>query len=170
MAVNKICQSNRSISEDWLKLDRVYRENGRFPHRSAIMEIMETQINLSISANLYERVRQLAKIKQVDVSTVIVNVLEETIPSVNDDVASDEAINQEMAAYIALHPMLKQNYWGLHVAIQGGQLVDYDQDGVQLSKRIYEKYPNTFVWIAQVANDPIQTINIPSFRLIKEDA
>lgn len=131
---------------------------------------METQIKLSIPANLYERVRQLAKIKQMDVSTVIVDVLDEAVPSIHNDTESDAAIDREMAAYIALHPVLKQTYWGMHVAIQGRQLVDYDQDGVRLSKRIYEKYPDTFVWITQVADEPIQTIHIPSFRLIREDA
>lgn len=131
---------------------------------------METQIKLSIPANLYERVRQLARIKQMDVSTVIVDVLDEAVPFANDNAESDAVIDREMAAYVALHPILKQQYLGMHVAIQGGELVDYDQDGVQLSQRIYEKYPDTFVWITQVANEPIQMLHVPSFRLIREDA
>ena len=70
----------------------------------------------------------------------------------------DEKPTPEMAAYIAMHPMLKEQYFGQYVAIYQGKLIDHDTDRKALYLRIDEKYPDEFVWISPVEEDPIPTV------------
>ena len=80
----------------------------------------------------------------------------------------DPAADREMEAYIALHPLLKEQYFGKHVAIYQGKLIDYDDDPGALFERIDAQYPDEFVWLTQVRPEPIQTIVIRSPRLERE--
>jgi hypothetical protein len=56
---------------------------------------------------------------------------------------------------------------GQHVAIYGGQLVDHDQDFAALFERIEKAYPDEFVWLATVGEEPLPTIYHRSTRLIR---
>jgi hypothetical protein len=82
---------------------------------------------------LYERAEQLARLRQQDVATVLEEILDDTLPPVTDEEElfdlseSDDPLDREMAAYIAMHPLLKEKYFGKHVAVYGGQLIDYDE-------------------------------------------
>jgi len=81
----------------------------------------------------------------------------------------DEAAEREMKAYIELHPMLKEKYFGKHVAVYGGQLIDYDDNFDALYDRIARAYPNEFVWMSQVKEEPIETFVIRSPRFIEDE-
>jgi len=131
---------------------------------------MSVQINLP--AELYDRVRQIAERKQQDVDQVIADLLDEAVASAEEASTEigyerDPAVDREMEAYLAMHPMLLQNYPGKHVAIYGGQLVDYDDNFSALIARIERDYPNEFVWIAKVEPEPIPTFYHRSPRLIR---
>jgi hypothetical protein len=78
----------------------------------------------------------------------------------------DEAVEREKAAYLALHPMLLEKYPGEYVAIHGGQLIDHDGDGVALSRRIYARFPDEFVWISPVRAQPLEewVVRSPRFE------
>jgi hypothetical protein len=119
------------------------------------------QVTLTIPDTLYQRAQQLALIYQRDVAEVITAVLDEGLPAAEGDsvdwVEPDEAVDREMAAYIALHPTLQEQYLGQHVAILGGQLIDHDDDLEVLSRRIYARYPGQFVWMTAVQETPIDT-------------
>ena len=69
-----------------------------------------------------------------------------------------EKLNQEIAAYEAMHPQLKQKYLGRWIAIHDGKLVDSDADGATLYKRIRAEYGRKAVLIRQVAAEPIEEI------------
>ncbi|MFN8493757.1 MAG: DUF5678 domain-containing protein [Caldilineaceae bacterium] len=71
-------------------------------------------------------------------------------------------VEQERQAYIAMHPFLKANFLGKHVAIYQGQLVDYADDFGALYERIDAKYPDVFVWLDTVAEEPVETILLRS--------
>lgn len=131
------------------------------------------QVTLTIPEALYRRAQQLALSRQRDVAEVITAVLDEGLPAADEDervdrAEPDEAVDREMAAYIALHPMLKEKYLGQHVAILGGQLVDHDDDLEALSRRIYAQYGDQFVWITAVREMPIDTFRNPSIHLLAE--
>jgi hypothetical protein len=63
-----------------------------------------------------------------------------------------------MEAYIGMHSMLKEKYFGKHVAIYGGKLIDFDQDPDALYVRIDEKYPDEFVWLSKVEEEAMPTL------------
>jgi hypothetical protein len=130
----------------------------------------ETQVTLSIPEEVYRHAKRLAQAKNRNVN----ELLAESI--VLDDIAltqtadeSDDAIDREEAAYIKMHPTLREKHFGEYVAIYQGQLVDYDTDGAALSRRMHRKFPNTFVWMSKVTEEPIQTIHVPSFRFLRDD-
>lgn len=123
------------------------------------------QVTLTIPEALYRRAQQLARSRQRDVAEVITAVLDEGLPAAAegdsvDWAEPDEAVDREMAAYIALHPMLKEKYLGQHVAVLGGQLVDHDDDLEALSRRVYAQYGDQFVWITAVREMPIDTFRL----------
>lgn len=74
----------------------------------------------------------------------------------------DEALEREKAAYIAMHPMLREKYPGQHVAIHNEELVDHDTDLDALWERIDARYPDEFVWVATVKEEPIETYGLAS--------
>jgi len=77
------------------------------------------------------------------------------------------AIDPEVAAYYALHPMLWKMYPHQYVALHQGKLVDHDTDGFALSLRIYQHYPNQFVLIRQVEEQVETILHIRSPRLVE---
>lgn len=128
---------------------------------------MITYKTITIPEPLYARAQKLAQSRQEDVKEVIVAVLDEGLPP-SEETATDDAANREMAAYIALHPQLKKDFFGKHVAILNGKLIDYDDDFAALYQRIDQKYPDTFVWLTTVREEPIQTLYFRSPRFIKD--
>ncbi|MFN8493179.1 MAG: DUF5678 domain-containing protein [Caldilineaceae bacterium] len=135
---------------------------------------MTDQVTITLSTDLSERVRQLAKQRDQDIIAIVEAILSENLP---DNVASqdwidlsepDEAAEREMKAYIELHPMLREKYFGKHVAIHNGQLIDYDTDHSALYERINARYPDEFVWMSEVKEEPIQTFFFRSPRFEQE--
>jgi hypothetical protein len=130
------------------------------------------EMKIPISDNLYRRAKRLADIRHQEVSDVIIDVLEDALPAVDVieelEPETERAMQREMAAYIALHPELKENFLGKSVAIYQGQLVDVDDDYGELYKRIRSKYPDVFVWLTTVREEPIRTIHMRSPRFVKD--
>jgi hypothetical protein len=80
----------------------------------------------------------------------------------------DEALRRERAAFTALHPTLLARYPGEYVAIHGGALVDHDTDGLALSLRVHQRFPDEFVWIAPLKAQPLEewVVRSPRFAAI----
>ena len=131
---------------------------------------MGTQVTLTIPERLYERARQLAAQRHMNVEEVLTKVLDATEDALEMLVPErDEAVEREMAAYIALHPLLWEKYPCQHVAIYDGELVDRDEDYGALYERIEERYPDEFVWLTTVKEEPIETLVMRSPRFVEED-
>ena len=131
---------------------------------------MGTPLMLSIPNNLYERAQWLAQMRQQEVSEVLLAVLEDALPVDTLDTEEDGTIQQEMSAYVALHPQLKEKHLGQHVAIYQGELIDVDADYGQLYERILEQYPDEFVWLTTVKEEAIDTIHMRSPRFLKDES
>jgi hypothetical protein len=69
-----------------------------------------------------------------------------------------EKINQEIAAYEAMHPMLWEKMPGHWVAIHNLQMVDHDVDDVALYRRVRAKYGHTSILIRQVKESPVEQV------------
>ncbi len=70
--------------------------------------------------------------------------------------AADEAMVREREAFLALHPTLLAQYPNEYVAIYNKKLVDHDKDGLALTLRVYQRFPNEFVWIAPLHADALE--------------
>ena len=125
---------------------------------------MSAQVTLTLPDKVYERVKSLARLRQQDIAKTISEHLEATLPISKAPpavVATREQqyqeLDREMAAYIQLHPQLKQSHWGRYVAVYQGQLIDDDADFGTLVERVRSKLPTQIVLMTQVGDEPIRT-------------
>ncbi|KAA3662994.1 MAG: hypothetical protein DWQ04_11860 [Chloroflexi bacterium] len=123
------------------------------------------QVTITLTAQQLERAQRLAAIRRQAVKDVLATVVDEGLAQAKlSPEAEDPAMAREKAAFLKLFPMLQEKYAGQHVAIFGGELVDHDQDGMALSRRVYARYPDKFVWIAPVHESPLPEFRSRSFR------
>ena len=136
---------------------------------------MPTQVILDLPDKMYERVHHLAELRQQAVAEVITGVLDHALPSdkldaeIEESAEANEALDREMQAYIAMHPLLKEKYFGQHVAVYGGQLIDHDENFDALYERVRQQYPDEIVWMSTVKAEPIETIYMRSPRFVQAD-
>jgi hypothetical protein len=135
--------------------------------------IESTPVN--IPRALYDRIQKLAQARRQGVDHVLAEVLETSLQTAEAEAtlpngANDEEdeVDREMAAFIAMHPLLRQTHDGHYVAIHHGRLIDADPDPLALYKRIDHRFPSEFVWISQVTKEPLRTLHFRSPRLIRE--
>jgi hypothetical protein len=136
---------------------------------------MAEQVMIPIPRTLYEQAARLARLRNQDVTAVVVEALADMLPPAQNDAEfvdlsePDEAAEREMQAYLALHPTLKKTHFGRHVAIYNGELVDEDEDYEALYTRIDQQYPDEFVWITTIEEQPISTLTFRSPRFVSHN-
>ncbi|MBN1318174.1 MAG: hypothetical protein JXA42_22015 [Anaerolineales bacterium] len=74
-------------------------------------------------------------------------------------------LQRESDAFSAMHTELYDKYPGLYVAIQQGQVIDWDKDQLELFTRVDEQYPDTPVLIKQVLPEPEEIYTFRSPRI-----
>lgn len=135
---------------------------------------MTQNINVTLSDQAYRRIKRWAKARQLDLGDAIADFLVENLPDsdmlVIPPATADPHIEREKAAYLRLYPQLKAQYAGQYVAIYNGQLVDHDADYGALFERIDDRYPDTFVWLTRVGDEPMGTIRFRSPRFVEDTA
>lgn len=62
--------------------------------------------------------------------------------------------DQECDSYEKNHPQIVEKYLGRYVAIHHGEVIDADEDGSVLSKRVREKFGRTPIAIIHVQDSP----------------
>ena len=130
---------------------------------------MAEYVTVSIPEALVHRARKLARVRRRPVDTVIAELLDEALPPAEVVVsteAEDATVTREMEAYVALHPSLKADYLGQHVAVLDGQLIDHDNDPAALYQRIVARYGDRFVWMTAVEEEPLTTLVFRSPRIM----
>lgn len=140
---------------------------------------MLSDVTLKIPRNLFARAKQLTQEQSERSPDELIEVLDrilalaESIESATGEeeyaTEDDPALQREMQAYIALHPMLKKTHLGKHVAIFQAKLIDADDDYESLTRRIDARYPDQFVWVSTVEEEPIQTLVFRSPRLEQDN-
>jgi hypothetical protein len=133
-------------------------------------EIMTQYVEVPLSSTTYERVQQWAKLRQQNVGEAIATIVDESLAdsSFISPAEDDPDVEREMEAYIRLHPQLKEEYKDRYVAIYQGKLIDYDDDYGKLLERIDSRYPDVFVWVTPVEEEPISTIVWRSPRFLSK--
>lgn len=134
---------------------------------------MSKQMILDLPDNLYERVQQVAQAEREDAINVVLRLLDEALPHALPHTVEqswsepDEAVEREMHAYVTMHSILKEKYFGKYVAVYGGKLIDVDDSYDELFDRIDDHYPDTFVWMSKVEEEALPTLVFRSPRLIQ---
>jgi hypothetical protein len=130
---------------------------------------MTQYVNVPLSEKSYRRIKQWAESRQQDVGEAIADYLSDVpLPAEEKAVPPSEPtpqVESEKTAYLQLYPQLKESHSGQYVAIYQGQLVDHDEDYGALFERIDDQYPDEFVWLTRVGDEPIDTIRFRSPRL-----
>lgn len=136
---------------------------------------MLSQVTLKIPNNLFTRAKQLTQGNNKKSADELMDILKQILASAKRSeaetdeedygVENDPALNREMQAYIVMHPQLKKTHFGKHVAIYEGRLIDSDDDYDTLTRRIDAQYPDQFVWVSTVEEEPIKTLVFRSPRL-----
>jgi hypothetical protein len=135
---------------------------------------MAADVTLTIPNHLFNQAKQLTQRRRAQSADELVDLLDQILASADQheadpeeeaEIPVDPAVAYEMQAYIAMHPRLKQTHLGKHVAIYKGKLIDTDEDYDSLTRRIDAQYPDRFVWIATVEEEPIKTFVFRSPRL-----
>ncbi|MEZ4664506.1 MAG: hypothetical protein R2911_43795 [Caldilineaceae bacterium] len=88
--------------------------------------------------------------------------------AVAGDETGDENVIRERQAFVALHPTLLKQFPDEYVAIHQGKLIDHDRDGLALSLRVRQRFPNEFVWISPVKEQALEewVVRSPRFESI----
>ncbi len=140
--------------------------------KRGIIRFMSDYVTVTIPGELAQRAKSLARARRQPVEDIIAEVLDEALPPAASSSAlkaeNDAAMAREMKAYEALHPTLKADYLGQYVAIREGRLIDHDADPAALYARIVAGYPEEFVWIAPVEEQPLTTLLVRSPRVVMQ--
>ena len=114
---------------------------------------MSSNTSLTIPDALYERVQRIAENQQRDATAVVTEILEQGLPLVESSLPPPER-KREIEAFHRLHPTLLEKFTGEYVAVFEEEVVDHDVDLAALLQRIDKRFPNDFVLIRPVRQDP----------------
>ena len=115
---------------------------------------MSTYTTLSIPRSLYERAKRIAQSQQREVADVVAEALEHSLPTMEAERRESSDRERKKTTFHHLHPKLWQQYPHEYVAVTGGKMVDHDANRAALLERIENKYPDAFVLIRQVREEP----------------
>ncbi|MCB9431257.1 MAG: hypothetical protein H6668_04650 [Ardenticatenaceae bacterium] len=134
--------------------------------------MMTRYIQVPLSDQRYRQLKAWANRRQLEIGEAVAEYLVENPPDSQEWLIppseEDARLEAEKQAYLHLYPQLKEQFWGKHVAIYQGQLVDHDTDYAALFERIDDRFPDEFVWLTQVADKPMETISFRSPRFVEE--
>ena len=115
---------------------------------------MNTNTTLTIPHLLYERAKRIAQNQHREVTDVVVEVLEQGLPAMEIEQKKTTEREREKQAFHRLHSDLWQKYPQEYVAVYDGEIVDHDVNRAALLERIDNQYPDVFVLIRQVREEP----------------
>ena len=134
---------------------------------------MTEYVKVPLSEQTYRQLVHWARLRQQDIGEAIADYLADNFDVENGPVVPpaepDPDVEREKKAFIRLHPQLKEKYAGQYVAIYQEQLIDHASDYGDLVKRIDARYPDQFVWLAQVEDEPMSVLTFRSPRFAKTD-
>ena len=127
-------------------------------------------LTITLPDYLSEQVEIVARLHKQSIVELVEAILSEALDgqlvemAVRDNQSDLLTENSEMAAYLQLHPLLKKTHFGEYVAIFQGKLIDHDREHSALYRRIDQRYPDDYVWISKVEEEPIKELRFLSPR------
>lgn len=114
---------------------------------------MDSGQPLVIPSHLMERARRLARQQERQIHEVVADALQRGLPLLEEATVPAEQ-EQEFEAFQRLYPLWRGEFAGEYVAVHGGQLIDHDPAFEKLLERIDTLYPNEFVLIRPIQDEP----------------
>jgi hypothetical protein len=127
---------------------------------------MTKKVTINIPDEMYQRAKRIARLREQPIADVLLDSIDLTKTERRAE-DKDTIVDKEETAFKRLHPMLRKKYLGQYVAIYQGELIDHDPDQVALFLRIKEIYPDEFIWIAPVGEEPEETYVLRSPRFVE---
>lgn len=128
---------------------------------------MSTQVTLTIPDTIYQQAEYVAQTTNRPVTEILAETIAKAFPPLYVN-PNRPAMEQEIAAFEAMHASLWSQYPYQYVAIHGGDVIDHDVDEVTLVERIDKQYPETTVLLRQVLPQLPQTLVFRSPRWVKQ--
>lgn len=125
---------------------------------------MTRQVTLELPDTVYEHIKEVASADNRPLAEILADAIVQAKPTlyVHPDRA---AMQNEKAAFLAMHARLADEYEGQYVAIYQGQLIDHDQDVLALAERIEHDYSGDVVLITKVVDQADRVLHFRSPRL-----
>lgn len=114
---------------------------------------MDSGQPLVIPSNLMERARRLARQQERQIHDVVADALQRGLPLLEEtSISADQ--EQEFEAFKQMYPLWRGKFAGEYVAVYGEQLIDHDPALEKLLERIDTLYPDEFVLIRPIHDEP----------------
>lgn len=128
---------------------------------------MTVQVTLAVPDAVHLQVEQLAKTTQRPINELMAEAVTRSFSSFYID-DRREQMEQEVAAFEAMHKQLWEKYANQYVAIYRGQVIDADADQIALLGRLDIAYPDAVVLVRQVLPKIQGDLYVRSPRFVSE--
>lgn len=125
---------------------------------------MTKQVTLDLPDVVYEHMKQVATAENRSFAEILADAVVQSRPTLYVH-PERSAMQNEKAAFLAMHARLAEGYEGQYVAIFQGQLIDHDQDVLALAGRIERDYSGDVVLITKVVDQADRVLQFRSPRL-----
>lgn len=125
---------------------------------------MTTMVQVPMDNKLFDEMQQVTTELGVSLEDVFNDLARKYLRE-----ARRQKIDAEFEHYQALHAQLKEQYYGQHVAIHNGELIDHDADLGALIGRVRQRLGRTPVLITQVGDKPMAEYTTHSFRVVSQE-
>lgn len=125
---------------------------------------MTKQVTLDLPDAVYEHMKQVATADSRSFAEILSDAIVQAKPTLYVH-PQRSAMQNEKAAFLAMHARLLDEYEGQYVAMFQGQLIDHDQDVLALAERIERDYSGDVVLITKVVDQADRVLQFRSPRL-----
>ena len=123
---------------------------------------MTHYINVPLSEATYQRIKRLAAAQQLEIGEAIADYVTEMVAEAEKPTTFQDPLADEITAFAALKPELLQTHPGEFVAIYQKQIVGFDQDEMNLIRRVYEQYGPVPCYIEKIVPETPRKVRMPS--------
>ena len=127
---------------------------------------MSTEITLTLPDPIYQHVETIAQATNRSIDELLTEAIRQAFPALDSN-QNRTVIQDEVAAFEAMHAQLWQKYPHQFVAIYQGVVIDHDTDEMALIQRIDHKHPEEAVLIRRVLPHLSKILSFRSPHFVK---
>lgn len=125
---------------------------------------MTKRVTLDLPDAVYEHMKQVATADRRPLTEILADAIVQITPTLYIH-PERSAMQDEKAAFLAMHRHIAEEYQNQYVAIFRGQLIDHDQDVLALTGRVERDHSRDMVLITKVVDQPDGVLHFRSPRL-----